>query len=45
MSFSSIDNNHASITSHLSFCKSDMRLSPVSLLMSYGLAASVMIIA
>ncbi|KAJ8433388.1 hypothetical protein Cgig2_019178 [Carnegiea gigantea] len=45
LSFSSIDNSHASIMSHLSSCKSNVRLSSVSLLMSLSSAASLITMA
>ena len=41
LSLSLMNNNHASMTSHLSFRKSNIRLSPTSLLMSRNLSASL----
>ncbi|KAJ8447060.1 hypothetical protein Cgig2_025437 [Carnegiea gigantea] len=45
LSLSSIDNSHASMMSHLSFRKSNIRLSLVSLLMSLSFAASLITMA
>ncbi|KAJ8438936.1 hypothetical protein Cgig2_012831 [Carnegiea gigantea] len=45
LSLSSIDNSHASMMSHLSFHKSNIRLFSVSLLMSLSLAASLITMA